>query len=212
MSTGAPVEHPRFARFYSWVSSRMEPEIADDRRRLLAGLGGRVVDVGAGNGLSFVHYPETVEELVAVEPEATLRHEAEERAGSAPVPVRVVDAVADELPFEDGSFDAGVVSLVLCSVPDQAAALAELRRVIRPGGELRFMEHVRAHNPVGVGMQRAVDRLFWPRLMGGCHTARDTEAAIRDAGFEVTSVERQLFPRVPVVPTAPQILGAARRA
>ena len=211
MGSNGAVHHPRFARFYSWISVRMERELGSERARVLEGLSGRVVDVGAGNGLSFAHYPETVTELVAVEPEALLRKEAEERAPSAPVPVTVVDAVATRLPYEDASFDAGVTSLVLCSVPDQAAALAELRRVIRPGGELRFMEHVRAHNPAGAGVQRALDATVWPRLFGGCHAARDTGAAIRAAGFEIESLERTLFPRVPVSPTAPLIVGTARR-
>lgn len=211
MSSTEQVDHPRFARFYSWMSERMEGEVGEGRDRILAGLAGRVVDVGAGNGLSFARYPETVEELVAVEPEALLRAEAEKRAPDAPVPVRVIDAVATSLPFEDASFDAGVVSLVLCSVPDQPAALAEVRRVIKPGGELRFMEHVIAHNPAGRVVQRAVDATVWPRLFGGCHAARDTESSITAAGFEIEWMERTSFPRVPVSPTSPVILGAARR-
>lgn len=211
MATDDAVHHPRFARFFDWLSLRMEPAIGEHRRRLAEGLEGRVIEVGPGNGLSFAHYPAEVTEVVAAEPEAVLRAAAEPRAREAPVPVRVVDAVASELPFEDGSFDAGLVSLVLCSVPDQGAALAELRRVIRPGGELRFMEHVRARNPAGVLVQRAVDATFWPRAFGGCHTARDTAAAVAAAGFELVETDRWLFPRVPVTPTARHVLGVARR-
>ena len=111
-------------------------------RRDAAGLTGRVVEVGAGNGLNFGHYPATVTEVVAVEPEPYLRERAEEAARAAPVDVTVVVGLADALPAEDGAFDAAVASLVLCSVPDQAGALAELRRVVRPDGELRFYEHV----------------------------------------------------------------------
>jgi ubiquinone/menaquinone biosynthesis C-methylase UbiE len=211
MAGTAPVEHPRFARFWNRLSQRAERLLGPERARLVDGLSGRVLEVGAGNGLSFAHYPAQVTELVAVEPEPALRAEAERRAARAAVPVRVVDATAAPLPFEDASFDAGVVSLVLCSVPDQAAALAELRRVIRPGGELRFMEHVRARNRVAAAVQEAADRTVWPRLFGGCHTARDTEAAIRAAGFEIASLERGLFPPVPITPTAPAIIGVARR-
>src|SRR6184192_3710117 len=109
---------------------------------MLEGLAGRVLEVGAGNGLNFVHYPDTVTEVVAIEPEPFLRARAEEAANLTTVPIRVVDGVAGRLPVDDQSMDAAVASLVLCSVPDQAAALAELRRVIRPGGQLRFYEHV----------------------------------------------------------------------
>src|SRR6476620_2155797 len=107
---------------------------ADNRRELLAGLTGRVVELGAGVGSNFEHYPEGVSEVVAYEPEPFLRAEAEKAAAAAPVPVRVVYGEADRLPGADGEFDAGIASLVLCSVPDQRTALAELHRVIRPGG------------------------------------------------------------------------------
>ena len=110
------------------------------------------------------------------------------------VAVSVIDAVADWLPFPDGSFDAAVTSLVLCTVPDQASALGELRRVLRVGGELRFYEHVRPNNPrTAARWQRLDDWNIWPRLAGGCHPARDTEAAIRDAGYTVERCRRFPF-------------------
>lgn len=115
---------------------------AEHRDELLAGLTGRVIEVGAGNGLNFRHYPTSVTEVVAIEPEPYLRERAQASAKASPVTVTVVDGTADQLPADDASFDAGVASLVLCSVDDQATALGELRRVIRPGGELRFYEHV----------------------------------------------------------------------
>ena len=102
----------------------------------------------------------------------------------------MVDGVAGELPAADESFDAGVASLVLCSVSDQQRALAELRRVIRPGGELRFYEHVVAHRPLGRRLQRLADATFWPHVAGGCHLSRDTEAAIEQAGFEIQASRR----------------------
>ena len=185
---------------------------ADHRRRLLAGLRGRVLELGAGSGVSFAYYPAAVTELVAVEPEAHLRAMAQEAAAEAPVPVRVVQGVADDLPAEDASMDAGVVTAVLCSVPDPAAALRELARVIRPGGELRFFEHVAARSPRLAQVQRALDATIWPRVNGGCHTHRDTEAAIRAGGFEIEERERFSF-RAHIVgaPVAPRILGRARR-
>ena len=137
------VHHPLFARLFDRMAAKTEEQgAAEHRERLLAGLGGRVIEVGAGNGLNFSHYPGTVAEVVAVEPEDYLRAKAERVAEDAPVAIRVVDGLADDLPAEDASFDAAVASLVLCSVPDQAAALAELRRVLRPGAELRFYELV----------------------------------------------------------------------
>ena len=185
---------------------------AEYRRRLLAGLHGRVIELGAGSGVSFAHYPATVTELVAVEPEAHLRAMAQDAARGAPIPVRVVDGVADRLPAGDGEMDAGVVTAVLCSVEDPAGALRELIRVIRPGGELRFFEHVAARSPRLALLQRALDATLWPRMMGGCHTTRDTEAAILDAGFQIEERERFSF-RAHVIgtPVAPRILGRARR-
>jgi len=205
------IRHPIFARAYARLSLGMEREgIADRRRVLLGGLTGRVIEVGAGNGLNFGHYPVAVTEVVAVEPEPYLRQLAVDAARQAPVPVRVVDGSADQLPAADGAFDAGVASLVLCSVADQARALAELRRVIRPGGELRFMEHVRADTPGLARVQRLVDPV-WPLFGGGCHASRDTLAAIHTAGFQVERVERFRFPETRISsPTAPHILGIAR--
>ena len=203
--------HPLFARWYARLSQAMEQGVGDYRDELLAGLAGRVLEVGAGNGLNFAHYPPTVTEVVAIEPEPYLRGLAQAAAADAQVPVRVVDGHAEALPVGEGSADAAVASLVLCSVPDQARALAELARVIRPGGELRFFEHVRAEGAALARTQRALD-LVWPIVGGGCHASRDTLAAITTAGFQVTSLRRFRFPDGRLSsPTSPHILGAARR-
>jgi len=166
------VHHPLFARFYTLLSRNESAEAKAHRRELLAGLSGRVLELGAGNGANFVHYPESVCEVVAVEPEAYLREQARTEAAKAPIRVTVVDGTDARLPAGDGSFDAAVACLVLCSVPDQAKALAELRRVVRSGGELRFYEHVLSRRSGIALSQRVVDRTFWPRAFGGCHTAR----------------------------------------
>lgn len=212
MSTPS-VHHPLFARFYARVLARNEPDdIVALRGELLAGLAGRVVEVGAGSGANFPHYPPDVTEVVAVEPEAYLREQARAAGAKAAVPVTVLDAVADALPLEDASCDAAVACLVLCTVPDQGRALSELRRVLKPGGELRFYEHVRGVTPRMVRAQRFVDRTFWPRAFGGCHTARDTVAAIAAAGFALEH-RRDLRPdSVPAfLPVAPQAIGIARK-
>ena len=204
---------PLFARFYAQISPRMEDEgMGELRDELLAGLSGRVVEIGAGNGMNFRHYPATVREVVAIEPEPYLRRLAEENGRVAAVPVTVSPGMAAKVALPAASVDAGVVSLVLCSVEDVHGALSELHRMIRPGGELRFLEHVIAESRGLRWVQRAADATVWPLLAGGCHTARDPLAAIRHAGFAVTSVRRLRFPdgRVPV-PAAPHVLGAARR-
>lgn len=207
----AEVHHPLFARLYA-VMARHEPAaIRHYRDELLAGLSGRVIEIGAGSGANFTHYPSTVTEVVAVEPEDYLREQAERAAADAPVPVTVVNGLADALPAEDATFDGAVACLVLCSVPDQASALTELRRALRPGGELRFLEHVVAPDRAALARtQRVVDRVFWPRAFGGCHTARDTSAAIAAAGFDRVEERRiQLGPGLS--PIATGILGTARR-
>ncbi|MBA2256794.1 MAG: class I SAM-dependent methyltransferase [Thermoleophilaceae bacterium] len=207
---GDTVHHPIFARVYErFVAAREGEEIRARRERLLAGLSGRVLEVGAGTGVTFALYPPSVTELVALEPEAHLRRSAEKAAASAPVPVTVVDGVAQRVPVPDAAFDAVVVSLVLCSVPDQRAALAELHRVLRPGGELRFFEHVISRHPVKAGVQRGLQATIWPLMAGGCHPARDTEAAVARAGFTMEWCDR-LGP-APKQPPFPFILGSARR-
>jgi SAM-dependent methyltransferase len=208
----AAVHHPLFARLWS-VLSRHEPaEIRRHRDELLAGLSGRVIELGAGSGTNFAHYPPTVEEVIAVEPEPYLREQAQAAADGASVRISVVDGDADHLPADDESFDAAVVCLVLCTVPDQASALSELRRVLRPGGELRFYEHVLSEQPRVARSQRVVDRVFWPHAFGGCHTARDTPSAIARAGFALEDERRMWVKTVPVAfPVATQVLGRARR-
>jgi ubiquinone/menaquinone biosynthesis C-methylase UbiE len=208
MAGGTDVRHPLFARAYARLSPGAEKTgVAEHRDELLAGVAGRVIELGAGNGLNFAHYPSTVSEVVAVEPEPYLRARAQEAAAGAAVPVRVVAGVADALPGEDASFDAAVASLVLCSVPDQASALAELRRVIRPAGELRFYEHVVAEGGWTAGLQRRLDGWnIWPRLLGGCHTARDTVASIREAGFAIERCRRFDFGPFRL----PHVIGVAR--
>lgn len=211
--TRRELDNPFFAAFYKrnrrTADRRGESE---HRRRVLQGLSGRVVELGAGDGANFPLYPRTVTEVIAIEPERHLRADAERAAGEAPVPVTVASAFAEELPIEDRSVDAVLASLVLCTVPDQSAALAEARRVLSPGGELRFYEHVHAAQQPLKALLAAADRsTFWPRLAGGCHPARHTEQAIRGAGFEIERCERFRFSPSVIAPPVPYILGVARR-
>ncbi|MBM0274351.1 methyltransferase domain-containing protein [Micromonospora sp. STR1s_6] len=182
------------------------------RGDLVAGLSGRVIEIGAGNGRMFSHYPPEVREVVAVEPERRLRAAAERAARSAPVSVTVVDGLAEALPAGTGEFDAAVLALVLCTVPDQAGALAEVSRVLRPGGELRFFEHVAAAEASRLHRaQRLVDATLWPKLFAGCHTSRDTVGAIRAAGFQIEQLRRFRFPATSNSPSAPCAHGRATR-
>jgi len=203
--TGAG-HHPVFARVWSHASGKVGS--ARERSELLAGLSGRVLEVGAGDGRNFAHYPRGVAEVLAVEPEPYLRRLASRAAREAHVQITVVDGTAESLPQDDGVFDSVVTSLVLCSVVDQEIALAELHRVLVPGGELRFFEHVIAEGSVGRAVQGSLDRSgIWPQLGAGCHLARDTVAAIADAGFSIEQVRR--FTSGPVGP--PFVIGIARR-
>jgi ubiquinone/menaquinone biosynthesis C-methylase UbiE len=203
------VNHPLFARFYARLSS--SPQEHEHRDAMLAGLTGSVIEVGAGNGLNFRHYPDTVTSVLAVEPEPHMRELAQASAADARVPITVTDGVAEGLPADDASFDAVVASLMLCSVADQAIALAEMRRVLRPGGELRFMEHVRAESPGHQRFQRLADATLWPVCFGGCHADRDTVAAIAAAGFTVKETTRYRLPDSALWPTTTHARGIAVR-
>jgi SAM-dependent methyltransferase len=206
-------QQSRFARYLEQREQRRPDPVARDlRRQLLGGLRGRVVEVGSGDGRSFEHYPREVTGVVAIEPDPVARAAAEERARAAAVPIDVIDGVAAPLPAENEAFDAAVVMGVLCSVPDQGAALSELRRVLVPGGELRFWEHVRSRSRAFRAIQQAGDALFWTRALGGCRTTRDTAAAIAAAGFDIERLERGFHSSsVLTITSAPYVLGIARR-
>jgi SAM-dependent methyltransferase len=215
VGTLPPLYGPQQSRFARYLDRREQRrpdrEARELRRRALAGLSGNVIEVGSGDGRSFEHYPPGVEHLLAVEPDPTAREAASERARGAAIPIDVVGGTAEELPAEDGAFDAAVLMGVLCSVSDPAAALRELRRVLKPGGELRFWEHVRSGNAAFRVLQRATDAVFWTRALGGCETTRDTAATIAAAGFQFVALDRGFHSSsLLTITSAPYILGTAR--
>jgi ubiquinone/menaquinone biosynthesis C-methylase UbiE len=199
-------EHPVFARIWDTMVRLGGREEKENRIELLREAHGRVLEIGAGTGLNFRLYPLDVERVVAVEPEPTMASRALQRARSADVPVSVVRAAAEALPFPDGTFDTIVSCLVLCTVKDPRGAVSELRRVLRPGGEVRVYEHVRSSDQRGARWQDLAERP-WGFVGAGCHPNRDTVATLRAAGFEV-DVRR--LPVGPPSPVRPHVLGSAR--
>jgi len=208
----ADIRHPIFARIYPRMDAMMaKAGVPEHREELLAGATGRALEVGAGHGANFGHYPKSVTEVVAVEPEPRLRGLAVQAAVAAPVPVAVRAGSAEDLDLDDASFDVAVASLVLCSVRNPVRALAELRRVLRPGGELRFYEHVRSASPKFVRFQRYAD-VVWPFMAGGCHCSRPTHEWIAQSGFTITGIRRFDFPEAGMPnPAQPHVLGRALR-
>jgi SAM-dependent methyltransferase len=204
------LENPFFARLWTVMSGHEPESLRRLRVENLAGLTGRVLEVGAGTGTNFEHYPAAVTEVVAVEPEPRLAELARRAAAQASVPVTVsADTVESYTALQP--FDAVVCSLVLCSVDEPNSVLRQLFSVIKPGGQLRYLEHVAATGPRAT-LQRLADATVWPRLLGNCHTHRDTEAAIVGAGFEVRRSRRQLtFPAWVPVPVAEFAIGQAVR-
>ena len=214
-SSGSTLYGPQQSRFARFLERR-EQRRPDPARASFAARSSRPARPRAGGGLgdgrSFEHYPASVASLLAVEPDPSARESAVERARAVAVPIEIVDGVAERLPAGDGSVDAVVVMGVLCSVGDPAVVLQELRRVLRPGGELRFWEHVRSRHVLFRAFQRVVDRLFWTRALGGCETTRDTEAAIRAAGFDVERLARGFHSSsVLTITSAPYVHGVAIR-
>jgi SAM-dependent methyltransferase len=211
--SGAPtVSHPLCARLYAKQAKGAEAQgLAEQRRAMLDGLAGSVVEIGAGNGLNFSHYPSAVTVVHAFEPDPYLRPLAIEAAADAPVSISVGDAAAEDLPLADASVDAAVASLVLCSVSDIDQAVGELHRVLRPGGELRFNEHVVSDRRAWRVLQRAADATLWPTVSGGCHLGRDTRAALERGCFEIVRVKRFGFRVSALDPPKSHLLGIARR-
>ena len=205
------VSHPVFARLFSRVVVRMDEEgFRTYRQRLVEGMSGRVVEIGAGTGANFRHYPAAVTSVLAVEPEPFLREQADAAAASAGR-IEVVDGIAEDLPATDGEFDAAVVSLALCSVRDPAKAIAEIHRVLEPGGTFRFLEHVRGRGGLA-RVQRVADATLWPLFAGGCHTGRDTIDAVRAAGFAIDSLDEFRYPPTSMqLPASPHVLATATK-
>lgn len=210
-ATGGPagLQHPRFARAYARAVEGMNRRGGTEHRLdLLSSLHGRVIEIGVGDGSTFALYPAAVTEVLAVEPDDYLRGLAKDKAMSAPVTVTVAAGAAEAIPAADASADAVVSSLVLCSVVDPSAALAEARRVLRPGGVLAFYEHVRSAHGILAAAEDTLTPL-WKQLAGGCHPNRDTLRAITEAGFTVSDNRRFGFSVHPLAPPIAHILGHA---
>jgi SAM-dependent methyltransferase len=219
-----------FASFYDRaVKASEENGLRDMRRALLADARGRVVEIGAGTGANLDLYGAEIEDLTLVEPDphmgAKLRERLADRATAEPArdgdkepappgaahpaspPARLVAAPAEAIPFPEDTFDTAVATLVLCTVPDPIAAIAELARVLKPGGRLLFIEHVRAADPSSARWQDRFEKP-WRFMADGCHCNRDTEANLRASSFTVESVDHGKLPKaMPIV--RPLIRGSA---
>src|SRR5436190_5242928 len=200
-----------FAAMYDRLMAGTERAgLADRRARLVAGARGTTLELGAGTGLNLRHYPAAVTDLVLAEPDRHMARRLRERLAKAGRPAEVVEAPAERLPFEDGRFDTVVVTLVLCTVQDPAQALEEIARVLKPGGRLLFLEHVRA--PDGARLSRWQDRLErpWGWFGGGCHPNRDTVAALEASPLSVESADPGELPKAPPI-VRPLVAGVAVR-
>jgi ubiquinone/menaquinone biosynthesis C-methylase UbiE len=198
--------HPVFAALYDALGAVAERGWMGRRRsRLLVGASGAMLEIGGGTGANLPHYRDAGRVVVA-EPDPFMCGRLRRKLGRARVPVEVSESGAESLPFADGSFDAVVSTLVLCSVSDQGEALAEVRRVLRPGGRLLFIEHVRGEGSVAQMQDRVLP--LWSRLFAGCHPNRDTLGSIRAAGFAVGTLDR-FVPPGPFTGLVPHVQGEA---
>ena len=198
-----------FAAVYDRCSRASEEAgLGTIRQRLLGDASGDVLEVGAGTGVNLAHYDAGIASLVVTEPEPAMLRRLRPKAFEQAPLAQVVQAPAEELPFEEASFDTVVSTLVLCGVDDQARALGEVRRVLRPGGRLLFIEHVRSDDPQ---LARFQDRINWlNHLLVDCDCNRQTLSAIQEQGFTVSRVERTDLPKAPKF-TRPAIVGSAVR-
>jgi len=189
------------------MKSTEEAGMREKRREILAEAKGRTIDIGAGTGLNLPLFPPEATELVLAEPDPHMLKKLQVKLSASSRKALVVQAPAEKLPFDDDSFDTAVFTLVLCTVPDPAAALAEAARLLRPGGKLLFVEHVRSSDP---GLARWQDRLEGPwRFLGdGCHCNRDTVATIEASPFSLDRVEHDNLPKAPPL-VRPLVRGSA---
>ena len=203
ISQGGRPGHRWFAALYDRLGA---PRGLATRDHIAGGAAGRVLEVGCGTGLTFPHYGPRVTNLTATDPDPFMLKRARERSRKAAFPIELHLAPAEELPFEDASFDTVVSTWVLCSVGDQSRALSEVQRVLVPGGELRFAEHVRYGNPVG-GLFQDVITPVWRWFGAGCHPNRNTALFIEEAGFRVVELRRDMVGPPPLRLSA--IIGSA---
>ena len=196
-----------FAAMYDPMSRGTEEAgLRDLRRGLLAEAGGSVLEIGAGTGANLAHYDDKVESLVFTEPEPAMLRRLQKKAREEAPLAKILRAPAEDLPFEDDSFDTVVSTLVLCGVDDQARALREIRRVLRPGGRFLFLEHVRSDDPA---LARFQDRMNWlNRIVVDCDCNRPTLSTIKATNFTVAELEQTEMPKAPKF-VRPLIVGTA---
>ena len=199
-----------FAAIYDrGLKATEDAGLREMRREVLSGASGRTIDVGAGTGVNVELFPPQVTELVLAEPDPHMAAKLRPKLRASGVAAELIEAPAERLPFEPASFDTVAFTLVLCTVPDPVAALAEAARILRPGGKLLFVEHVRSEEP---RLARWQDRLEkpWRFLADGCHCNRDTVAAIEASPFELGPVEQGQMPKTPPI-VRPLVRGSATR-
>jgi ubiquinone/menaquinone biosynthesis C-methylase UbiE len=197
-----------FTALYDWMlAGTEEAGLRAMREETLKEATGRTLDIGSGTGANLGLYPEAVTELVLAEPDPHMLRRLRNKVAEADVDAEIVEAPAERLPFPDDSFDTAAFTLVLCTVPDPAAALAEAARILKPGGRLLFVEHVRSEDE---GLARWQDRLErpWHFFGDGCHCNRDTVAAIESAPFTVEGVDKDEMPKSPPI-VRPLVRGSA---
>ena len=199
-----------FAAVYEpflWVGE--QAGLRNHRKELLERSAGYTIEIGAGTGLNLAHYPDDLDELVLVEPDAAMRRRLAERLARSRRRARLVDAPAEQLPFPDGSIDTVVSTLVLCTVDAPDVALEEISRVLKPDGQLLFIEHVRSESP---SLARWQDRLAnpWRRFARGCRCNRATSELMVAFGFELEDLDDTSWHAMPPI-VRPLIIGRARK-
>jgi SAM-dependent methyltransferase len=199
-----------FAAMYDrGLKATEENGLGEMRAELLAGARGRVVEIGAGTGVNLDLYGPGVEDLTLIEPDphmgTRLRARLEDRGGGTPA--RLVVAPGEAMPFANDSFDTAVATLVLCTVPDPVATIGELARVLKPGGKLLFIEHVRSEDPDRARWQDRLEKP-WRFIADGCHCNRDTAATLGASAFEVETIDQGKLPKAAAI-VRPLIRGTA---